>query len=80
MLWTAEAVEDLKKLDMTFINPVTGPIYVDGAKKDGIIRHHRARRDGTVRDSVMYSILANEWPDVKQHLEQRLIRHGNTSK
>jgi RimJ/RimL family protein N-acetyltransferase len=51
-----------------------------GAKKDGIIRHHRARRDGTVRDSVMYSILANEWPDVKQHLEQRLIRHGNTSK
>jgi N-acetyltransferase len=51
-----------------------------GAKKDGIIRHTRARRDGTVRDSVMYSILANEWPDVRQHLEQRLIRHGSTSK
>lgn len=51
-----------------------------GAKKDGILRHHRARRDRTVRDSVMYSILANEWPDVKQHLEQRLIRHGSTSK
>ena len=29
-----------------------------GAKKDGVIRHHAARRDGTVRDSVMYSILA----------------------
>ncbi|MEO6725303.1 MAG: GNAT family protein, partial [Blastocatellia bacterium] len=50
-----------------------------GAKKDGVIRHHLARRDGTVRDSVMYSILANEWPDVKRHLELRLIRHGGTS-
>jgi RimJ/RimL family protein N-acetyltransferase len=47
-----------------------------GAKKDGIIRHHWARRDGTVRDSVMYSILASEWPDVKRHLECRLTRHG----
>jgi RimJ/RimL family protein N-acetyltransferase len=47
-----------------------------GAKKDGVIRHHRARRDGTVRDSVMYSILATEWSDVKRHLELRLARHG----
>lgn len=46
-----------------------------GAKKDGVIRHHSARRDGTVRDSVIYSILANEWPDVKRHLELRLTRH-----
>lgn len=47
-----------------------------GAKKDGVIRHHQARRDGTVRDSVMYSILASEWRDVKRHLELRLARHG----
>jgi RimJ/RimL family protein N-acetyltransferase len=47
-----------------------------GAKKDGVIRHHRARRDGTVRDTVIYSILASEWPDVKRHLELRLVRHG----
>ena len=46
-----------------------------GAKKDGVIRHHAARRDGTVRDTVMYSILATEWPDVKRHLELRLQRH-----
>ena len=46
-----------------------------GAKKDGVIRHHAARRDGTVRDTVMYSILATEWPDVKRHLELRLRRH-----
>ena len=47
-----------------------------GAKKDGVIRHHLARRDGSVRDSVMYSILAAEWPDVKKHLAGRLARHG----
>ena len=46
-----------------------------GAKKDGVLRHHQARRDGSVRDSVMYSILATEWRDVKRHLELRLARH-----
>jgi N-acetyltransferase len=45
-----------------------------GAKKDGVLRHHMARRDGSVRDSVMYSILAAEWPDVKRHLATRLTR------
>jgi RimJ/RimL family protein N-acetyltransferase len=47
-----------------------------GAKLDGVIRHHQARRDGTVRDSVMYSILLREWPDVKRHLTLRLTRHA----
>jgi len=46
-----------------------------GAKKDGVIRHHFPRRDGTIRDSVIYSILAPEWPDVKRHLELRMARH-----
>ena len=46
-----------------------------GAKKDGVIRHHWPRRDGTVRDSVMYSVIVSEWPDVKRHLESRLKRH-----
>jgi len=50
-----------------------------GAKKDGVIRHHFARRDGTVRDSVMYSILAGEWRDVKRHLITRLARRGRQS-
>jgi RimJ/RimL family protein N-acetyltransferase len=45
-----------------------------GAKKDGVLRRHQARRDGTVRDSVMYSILKEEWPDVRRHLELRLRR------
>ena len=47
-----------------------------GAKKDGVIRHHWPRRDGSVRDSVMYSILATEWPDVRKHLELRFARHS----
>ena len=46
-----------------------------GAKKDGVIRHHWPRRDGTVRDTVMYSVLAAEWPDVKRHLETRLKKN-----
>jgi len=43
-----------------------------GAKKDGVLRHHWPRRDGTIRDTVMYSIVLSEWPDVKRHLERRL--------
>ena len=46
-----------------------------GAKKDGVIRHHWPRRDGTVRDSVMYSVLVHEWSDVKKHLLFRLRRN-----
>jgi RimJ/RimL family protein N-acetyltransferase len=47
-----------------------------GAKKDGVVRHFGLRKDGTVRDTVMYSILAAEWPDVRRHLELRLQRHA----
>jgi RimJ/RimL family protein N-acetyltransferase len=47
-----------------------------GAKKDGVIRHQKLRRDGTVRDTVMYSILRAEWPAVKAALTAKLARHG----
>jgi RimJ/RimL family protein N-acetyltransferase len=50
-----------------------------GAKRDGVIRHHAARRDGTVRDTVIFSILRVEWFDVKRHLELRLARHAKSS-
>ncbi len=50
-----------------------------GAKKDGAIRHHALRPDGTVRDTVLYSILLAEWPDVKRHLELRLDRNRANS-
>ena len=45
-----------------------------GAKKDGVIRHHWPRRDGSVRDTVMYSLAAGEWPEVKAHLQYQLAR------
>jgi len=47
-----------------------------GAKKDGVIRHHAVRRDGTVRDTVMYSIVRGEWPEVKAQLRYLLERRG----
>lgn len=51
-----------------------------GAKRDGVIRHHGLRRDGTVRDTVIYSILASEWPEIEAHLKdklsQRMLRDG----
>jgi RimJ/RimL family protein N-acetyltransferase len=43
-----------------------------GAKRDGVIRHHAPRRDGTVRDTVMYSIVAGEWPEIRTHLQYKL--------
>jgi len=51
-----------------------------GAKQDGVIRHYGLRRDGSVRDVVMYSILAAEWPDVRRHLELRLARHATAKR
>jgi RimJ/RimL family protein N-acetyltransferase len=47
-----------------------------GAKRDGVLRHHQPRRDGSVRDTVMYSLIASEWRDVKRHLEFRLAKHA----
>ena len=45
-----------------------------GAKKDGVLRRFGTRGDGSVRDVVLYSIIAPEWPDVKRHLSFRLQR------
>ncbi len=43
-----------------------------GAKFEGVLRHHRIRRDGTLRDSVMFSIIESEWPEVKAALARRI--------
>lgn len=45
-----------------------------GAKKDGVIRGHHLRRDGTIRDTVMYSLRQGEWPEVRAHLNYLLSR------
>ena len=49
-----------------------------GAHKDGVIRGQALRRDGTVRDTVMYSMRAGEWPEARAQLLYRLERHSNT--
>ncbi len=46
-----------------------------GARRDGVIRHHALRRDGSVRDTVMYSMTVGEWPEAKAQLQWR--RAGN---
>jgi N-acetyltransferase len=43
-----------------------------GAKQDGILRNHQIAPNGTLRDTVVYSILASEWPTVKAHLSYQL--------
>jgi N-acetyltransferase len=43
-----------------------------GAVREGVLRQYQIRPDGYVRDSVVYSILASEWAEVKQKLEARL--------
>jgi N-acetyltransferase len=48
-----------------------------GARKDGVIRGHALRRDGTIRDTVIYSLRSGEWPEVKAQLLHSLIKPRN---
>ncbi len=48
-----------------------------GAREEGILRHHLRHRDGTLRDSVCFSILDSEWPAVKAGLQAKLEAHGH---
>ena len=43
-----------------------------GAKQDGVLRSHRIMPDGTLRDTVVYSILGHEWPAIGNELKRRL--------
>lgn len=45
-----------------------------GARQDGVLRNHRIGPDGSLRDTVVYSILPHEWPGVRRHLQARLDR------
>lgn len=51
-----------------------------GAKKDGVIRGHALRRDGTIRDTVMYSLRSGEWPEVKAQLLHSLDKPRPSSR
>ena len=50
-----------------------------GARKDGVIRGNALRRDGTIRDTVMYSLRAGEWPEVRAQLLYLLELHAHTA-
>jgi len=50
-----------------------------GARMDGVLRGHMRLADGTVRDTVVYSILAHEWPGVRLNLDTQLARHGDAA-
>lgn len=50
-----------------------------GAKKDGVIRGHALRRDGTIRDTVMYSLRSGEWPEARAQLLYLLERHAQAT-
>lgn len=56
--------------------PSQAAIERRGAKRDGVLRSHQLAADGRVRDIVVYSITAAEWPGVKRGLELRLRRSG----
>jgi RimJ/RimL family protein N-acetyltransferase len=43
-----------------------------GATREGVLRRHTRRADGSFRDTVVFSVLADEWPDVRKRLERRL--------
>ena len=49
-----------------------------GAKKDGVLRGHALRRDGTIRDTVMYSMRSGEWPEARAQLLYLLEQHALT--
>ena len=50
-----------------------------GAKQDGVLRSHRRHADGSVRDTVAFSIIESEWPAVKRNLRHRLEQHEQRS-
>jgi RimJ/RimL family protein N-acetyltransferase len=50
-----------------------------GAVREGVLRHQMIRPDGSLRDTVLYSVLPEEWPAVREHLRVRLAAHRVTS-
>lgn len=55
-----------------FNQPSRAAIERLGAKQDGILRQHQIMKDGSIRDTVVYSIIAAEWPAVKSNLLSKL--------
>ncbi|HWX10528.1 MAG TPA: GNAT family protein [Trinickia sp.] len=79
LLLLGHAFETLKAIAVEFRthfmnHPSRDAIARLGAKQDGILRNHQIGRDGVVRDTVVFSIIENEWPAVRANLRFRLGR------
>ncbi|TPG14525.1 GNAT family N-acetyltransferase [Sphingomonas oligophenolica] len=62
-----------------FNRPSRAAIERLGARLDGVLRGHMVTADGSIRDTVVYSILAHEWPGVRLNLDTQLARHEGAS-
>ena len=49
-----------------------------GATKEGVLRNHMIRKDGTIRHTVMYSVIKEDWPEMKRNFEEKLLAHSPT--
>jgi RimJ/RimL family protein N-acetyltransferase len=79
LMLLTNAFESLKCIAVefrtSFFNPASRrAIERLGAKQDGILRSHQLHADGSLRDTVVFSIIASEWLAVKQHLQFKLAR------
>lgn len=79
LLLTARAFEDLGAVRVTWYTDgenrrAQAAIERLGTQHEGVLRRHKRRRDGTWRDTVVYSLLADEWPATKSGLTARLER------
>lgn len=52
--------------------PMCGALEKMGATREGVLRRHKKRADGTFRDSAVFSMLAEEWPEIRARLEKRV--------
>ena len=59
-----------------FNHPSRTAIARLGAKQDGVLRSHLRHADGTLRDTVVFSIVREEWPAVRRHLQAKLEAHA----
>ncbi|HEY3570645.1 MAG TPA: GNAT family protein [Thermoanaerobaculia bacterium] len=77
LLLLRHAFEDLGALRVQFTTDLNNlqsrrAIEKLGAQREGVLRSYQIRSNGTLRDTVMYSLLAEEWPEVRARLEERL--------
>ncbi len=80
LLLLKRAFEDMKQIAVEFRTHIDNAasrraIARLGAKQDGILRNHMILADGSIRDTVCFSIIDSEWPDVRAGLEARLVRN-----